>query len=202
MRIDLDSVLWRTRGREWDYSFVLRPAHPHIETWYDFHADVFAGTTPGTAPSVTGGFLRLGDGDEVPFIATSFQDATLRDAAGRPIAHYLIWFPNTPGRPTEYEVTADWGAQVVRAFGDEWGSAFAGDGTSEDDLLATARSLLKEVALADGEAVRVALNRDVVEKKKPPAGARTRKSNRSPLLAVTAAGVLLLLLLLYWLTRE
>lgn len=195
MRIDLDSILWRTRGREWDYSFVLRPTHPHIETWYDFHTDVFAWTTPGTAPSVTGGFLSLGDGDEVPFIATSFQDSMLRDAVGRPIAHYLIWFPNTRGRPTDYEVTADWGAQVVRAFGDEWGSAFAGDGTSEGDLLATARSLLKEVALVDGEAVRVALKRDVVEKKKPPAGSRMRKSTRWLLLALTVVGVLLLLLL-------
>lgn len=200
MLIDLDSVLWRTRGYEWDYSFILRPVHPHIETWYDFHADVFSETTPGATPSITGGFLRLGDGDEMPFVATSFQDPTLRDAAGRPIAHYLIWFPNTPGRPTEYAVATNWGAQVISAFGEEWRSAFDSDGSSDDDLLATARSFLKEVALADGEAVRVALIRTVVEKKKHPDGARLRKSRRLLLLAVAAAGVLLLLLC--WLIRE
>lgn len=165
MRIDLDSVLWRTRGRTWDYGFVLRPVHPHIETWYDFHADAFSGATPGRDPVSVGGVLLTIDGEKVPFVATTFQDPTLRDAAGRPVAHYFVWFPTIAGAPADLELPADWGPQVVQAFGDEWKTAFSSDGASDDDLLAPARSMIKEVPLSDAGGSSIRFDRRVVEKK-------------------------------------
>lgn len=201
MRIDLDSVLWRTRGRTWDYSFVLRPLHPHIETWYDFHADVFSGATPGREPMNLGGILVTLKGEEVRFVATTFQDATLKDAAGRPIAHYFVWFPNLAGAPLDFELPADWGPQIVRAFGDEWSTAFSSDGASDEDLLATARSLVKEVPQSDAGGVSVRFDRRVVEKKKRQSLAPTTNTNRA-LLVTATVGALILALVIYWLTQR
>lgn len=201
MQIDLDSILWRTRGRAWDYCFVLRPVHPHIETWYDFHADAFSGAMPGAAPINVGGVLLTIEGEEVRFVATAFQDATLKDAAERPIAHYFVWFPNLPGAPPTLLIPADWGNQLVRAFGDEWGSAFTSDGASDDDLLATARSLMKAVDLAEASDVSVRFDRRVVEKKKRRALRRMSKTNRA-LLVIATVGALILALLMYWLMRR
>ena len=201
MRINLDSVLWRTRGRTWDYSFVLRPVHPHVETWYDFHADAFSGTAPGTSPIIVGGVLVTVDREEVSFVATAFQDATLKDAAERPVAHYLVWFPSLAGAPPSFEIPADWGNQVVQAFGDEWRTAFSSDGASEDDLLATARALVKEVPLSDVGDVSIRLDRRVVEKKKRQAFPRTSKTRRAFLVTAIAGVLILLALLTCWLTR-
>jgi hypothetical protein len=200
LRIDLDSVLWRTRGRTWDYGFVLRPVHPHVETWYDFHADAFSGAAPGTSPISVGGVLLTVDGEKVSFVATAFQDAILKDAAERPVAHYLVWFPSLAGAPLSFEIPADWGNQVIQAFGDEWKTAFSSDGASEDDLLATARAFVKEVPLSDAGGVSIRFDRRVVEKKKRQALPRTSKTNRA-FLVIAIAGVLILAFLMYWLTR-
>lgn len=168
MRIDLDRVLWRTRGRGWDYSFTLVPAHPQIEAWYDFHADAFSDTTPGRGPSNVGGVLVRAAGEQIPFVATTFQDATLRDAAGRPVAHYLVWFPSLSGNPTEFEIPADWGSHVVQAFGETWNSVFAGDGALEAESLKRTCLFLREVNVPDASRVRVRFDRRVFEKKKVP----------------------------------
>lgn len=201
MRIDLDSVLWRTRGQTWDYSFVLRPVHPSIETWYDFHADAFSGATPNTDPITVGGMLVTIDGEELRFVATTFQDPTLRDVAGRPVAHYLVWFPNIAGTPPDFEIPPDWGPQVVHAFGEHWTTAFSSDGASDDDLLTTARSLMKEVPISGAGGVTIRFERRIVEKKKrrvvPPAS----KTNRAVLVTATV-GALILAIAIYWLTRR
>lgn len=201
MRVDLDSVLWRTRGRTWDYSFVLRPVHPRIETWYDFHADAFSGATPGREPINVGGVLRTIDGDEVCFVATTFQDPTLRDDVGRPVAHYFVWFPSVAGAPADLELPADWGPQLLQAFGDEWKTAFSSDGASDDDLLAPARSLLKEVPLSDTGCAPIQLDRRVFEKKKRQAVLRTSRTNRS-LLLTAAVVALILAVVISWLTNR
>lgn len=200
MRIGLDNVLWRTRGRGWDYTFVLRPADPPVMAWYDFHADVFSEVAPGKDPVSTGGYLHLESSKKIPFIATTFQDPTLRDAAQRPIAHYIIWFPKTAAKPTEFVIPVDWGVQVVDAFGEGWHSAFESDGKSDDDLLEPARAILKEVVLLDQRAALVTLSRQIIEKKKALNRAPLRKRSFPRLLAATTA--VLLALLVYWLTRR
>jgi hypothetical protein len=201
MRIDLDSVLWRTRGRTWDYRFVLRPVHPHIETWYDFHGDAFSGASAARDPLNIGGILLTIDGDEVCFVATTFQDPTLRDRAGRPVAHYFVWFPAIARGSPDLELPADWGPQVVQAFGDEWNTAFSSDGASDNDLLAPARSLMKHVPLSDAGGVSVRFGRRVVEKKKRQAVPATSKTNRAFLVTATV-GALILALVIYWLTHS
>jgi hypothetical protein len=112
------------------------------------------GSTPGRDPVNVGGVLVTIEGEEVHFVATTFQDATLRDAAGRPVAHYFVWFPNIAGAPPDFELPADWGPQVVQAYGDEWKTAFSSDGASDDELLATARSLVKEVPVVEKKSVK------------------------------------------------
>lgn len=210
MRIDLDSVLWRTRGRTWDYRFVLRPVHPHIETWYDFHADAFSGVTPGRDPINVGGVLHTSGRTEVPFVATTFQDPTLRDAAGRPVVHYLVWFPTVSGVSAYLEVPEDWGLQFVQAFGDEWKTAFSSDGASDDDLLEPARSRLKEVSLSDARNASIQLDRQIyerelrdrVEKKKRRAVPPRSRTHRTLLLLAIGAAALILAVLISWLTNR
>jgi hypothetical protein len=200
VRIDLDNVLWRTRGLGWDYTFVLRPAHPHLNNWYDVHADVFSGTSPGATASNLGGVLHTADNQEVVFVPASFLDPGLKDSAARPIAHYLVWFPPVVGLRGELAVPPDWAIRVVEAFGDAWRDAFAGDGVSDADLLASARALIKEVVVADTATVPVSLARRVFEKKNFRSPDVPGKRNLLRLLAATAA-VCLLALLIYWLLR-
>lgn len=201
MRIDLESVLWRTRGHTWDYSFVLRPVHPHLEAWYNFHTDAFAGVAASTDATSVGGVLVTSEGEELRFVATTFQDPTLKDVAGRPVAHYLVWFPNIDGTECALNIAPDWGAQVVRAFGDHFRTAFASDDVSDDDLLATARSFVKEVQLSSVAGVVIQFERRVVEKKKRQAIPPTSKTNRA-LLVTSAVGVLILAIAIYMLMRR
>ncbi len=196
MRIDLDRILWRTRGHTWDYSFVLRPIDPHIDTWYDFHADAFSGRTPSRDPFSVGGVLHTMGNEELRFVATIFQDATLKDAAGRPVAHYIVWFPNIESVSSDFELPADWGSRIVQAFGDEWETAFSGDGASDDDILATARLQVKHVQIPDTGGVSIRFDYQIEKKKRrdfPP----TRTTNRA-LLVIPTVGILILTIFLWY----
>lgn len=116
MIIDLRSVLWRTRGRHWDYTFVLRPITPHRDGWYDVHKQVFASLTPGIEPATCGGVFVCGN-DKYNYMATTFLDELRHDIAGRSIAHYLIYFTKTGlNEPDIRQVPKDWGKQVVSSF--------------------------------------------------------------------------------------
>lgn len=211
MQIELGRVLWRTRGRTWDYSFVLRPAQPHIENWYGFHTEVFAGTTPGVAPVSVGGTLRTASDDVVSFVATVFQDDTLADLAGRPVVHYLVWFRHSTGEVTDLEVPPNWGSQLVRALGDEWRSLFESNGSSADDVLTDTRWGSRCAALSDSGRVRIPLSRHVIEKKKtdgrqmhnePRIGRAASDSNRTYQLLLVSVIALLIFGLLHWISQR
>ena len=87
LRIRLGEVLYRTRGRDWDYGFLLQPAPLLGEGWYALHRRIFANLEPGLSPLLLRGALGIGTGHA--FFATAFVDPQRRDYQDRPIAHYL-----------------------------------------------------------------------------------------------------------------
>ena len=116
MELDLKNVLLRTRGRNWGYSFVLRPQKPDIDSWYDVHVKVFEGRSLDSVPVNLGGILIDGIEKHV-FVATAFADPVHRDDAGRPVANYIIWFPNVDLRSDSMlSVPNNWGSQVMTAL--------------------------------------------------------------------------------------
>lgn len=175
MKLDLESILWRTRGEHWDYSFVMRPLHPLVENWYDIHIRVFSGISPEATPTNLGGILVNGV-EEHPFVATVFKDPTRKDAAARPIAHYLIWFPDVSTDVLRvHGVPRFWGQQVVAALNDPYERTFSSPppGTHDEcidgieETFAVAQHITKVEDL-QGEPVPLSLDaRVVVEKKKP-----------------------------------
>jgi|688.fasta_scaffold299814_2 hypothetical protein len=116
LHVDLNEVLIRTRGKTWDYSFVLCPRKAFIDGWYDVHVKVFEGKVPDNLPINDVGVLT--DAMDRPvFVATAFADPIRRDDVGRPIVNYIIWFPNqTNSGIAELSVPSDWGSQVMAAL--------------------------------------------------------------------------------------
>jgi hypothetical protein len=124
VNVDLQHVLWRTRGRYWDYSFVLRPNFLSVSSWYDFHVKTFFGLAPNSVPQTRGGVLRQ-DSLEMPFIATTFEDKSHKDSSGRPAGHYLVWFPpQCTDLGEAIEMPAAWGAQIVASLIDTYDQTF------------------------------------------------------------------------------
>lgn len=85
----LSDVLYRSRGRDWDYAFLLQPKPLLSEGWYSLHRRIFNNVEPEPAPLLLRGTLGIGTGH--PFLATAFTDAVRRDYQARPVAHYVTW---------------------------------------------------------------------------------------------------------------
>lgn len=90
LTLRLSDVLYRTRGHDWDYAFLLQPTPLLGEGWYALHRRIFANVEPTETPVLLRGALGIGTGQ--PFFATAFTDAERRDCQARPIAHYIAWF--------------------------------------------------------------------------------------------------------------
>jgi hypothetical protein len=110
LSLRLSDVLYRTRGRDWDYGFLLQPPPLLGEGWYTLHRRIFANVEPCPAPLLLRGALGVGTGK--PFFATTFTDAERRDSQGRPIAHYIVWL----GRDAESASGCDFGPAFVAAL--------------------------------------------------------------------------------------
>jgi hypothetical protein len=74
-------LLYRTRGRDWDYCFLLQPAPLLSEGWYTLHRRIFLNVEPEPSPVLLRGALGVGTGQ--PFLATTFTDRARRDSQGR-----------------------------------------------------------------------------------------------------------------------
>lgn len=110
LSLRLSDVLYRTRGRDWDYGFLLQPPPLLGEGWYTLHRRVFANVEPGPRPLLLRGELGIGTGK--PFFATAFTDSERRDSQGRPIAHYIVWL----GSDAESARGLDFGPAFVAAL--------------------------------------------------------------------------------------
>jgi hypothetical protein len=195
VHIDLDRILWRTRGHSWDYCFVLCPRQPVIDTWYDFHVEVFSGTTAGVHPVVSGGVLQLAHGGEIPFFATAFQDSALRDEAGRPIAHYLVWFPSLDEGALHSNINPEWGFRVVEAFGPHWPAAHASMESAVARQFAAIQDHTIEVVPVEGHAIYVPTTQRVIEKKTLEQPQRLLSNKTTLLLSLLVALVVIMVLI-------
>jgi hypothetical protein len=107
LSVHLPDVLYRTRGHDWDYAFLLQPDPLIGEGWYTLYRRIFANVEPGPTPVLLRGALGIGLGQ--PFFATAFTDAVRRDYQDRPIAHYIAWF----GKAAEDAAGSSFGPGLV-----------------------------------------------------------------------------------------
>jgi hypothetical protein len=197
--IDFDHLLWRTRGARWDYTFLLRPAISEIDDWYDLHRQVFARSTPDREPTNIGGTLTA-EGVSLCFAATCFLDPTRRDAAGRPIAHYLLWL-EPPKEKERILLPRDWGRQLTTTLAPALDSVFELGSEQADgvDATVTEQTALLVATSLEGDPQPIALEAKVVLKKKSPT---TPSSRSNPSLKIwLAVAALVLLIVVVLLTR-
>ena len=118
LTLRLGDVLYRTRGHDWDYAFLLQPEPLLGEGWYTLHRRIFTDVEPREEPVLLRGSLAIGMGQ--PFFATVFTDTTRRDYQARPIAHYITWL----GRAAESAPSVSFGEGLVAALGKALDSVF------------------------------------------------------------------------------
>ena len=111
LTLRLSDVLYRTRGHDWDYAFLLQPEPLLSEGWYTLHRRIFANVEPTAAPVLLRGALGVGLGHA--FFATAFTDAKRCDYQARPIAHYIVWL----GKAAEDAPGLSFGPGLVDALG-------------------------------------------------------------------------------------
>jgi hypothetical protein len=90
--LKLSAVLWRTRGFDWDYGFLLEPAAPASFGWYRVQQAIFDGCQPTAETKYLIGALFDGSKAKKSFVAAAFLDPSREDEYGRQIAHYVVWF--------------------------------------------------------------------------------------------------------------
>jgi hypothetical protein len=118
LSLQLRDVLYRTRGHDWDYAFLLQPEPLLSEGWYALHRRIFANVEPSESPVLLRGQLAIGTGQ--PFFATAFTDAARRDYQGRSVAHYITWF----GTAAEAAAGVSFGPGLVTALAEALDSVF------------------------------------------------------------------------------
>lgn len=193
--ISRDRVLWRTRGRHWDYRFLLRPGLAGVHNWYDVHQQVFDGLIPDADGQHRAGPVS-GTAEVSTYVAVAFTDARRRDQAGRPVCHYLAWFRS--GQPSDMapvEVPEQWGSQLVEAFGAALDAVFdlAPPDTPHSDSIAAAMAAMPETLCPGGPSRWVVPDRPLELKKNcPPTPLRgtVRRAALLWLLLVAVAAVL------------
>jgi len=89
LTLKLGELLYRTRGHDWDYAFLLQPGPLLSEGWYTLHRRIFANVEAEPEPVLLRGSLGIGLGHA--FFATAFTDAKRADYQARPVAHYIAW---------------------------------------------------------------------------------------------------------------
>jgi hypothetical protein len=88
MNIDLDSILWSTRGYNWGFRFPLQPQKygKDCQDWLGHYEKMFE-QFGDDDNRVVNGYLNI-DNKEIPFVAVRFKDPEERkDTSGRIIPH-------------------------------------------------------------------------------------------------------------------
>lgn len=150
--IALDRLLWRTRGRRWDYAFLLLPQDRPAGGWYRAYQSVAASMAAPPADAVGDdtaqrvfAIPREGGG-ELLLAGASFTDRR-RDAAGRLVRHTFFYLLAEQGQERVTLPTGWPGA--VQAFLSE-AHAAAYDLEASDDIEGTARSAVAKAACGAG----------------------------------------------------
>lgn len=89
--IDLRRLLWRTRGRRWDYTFLLRPTVPARPAWFNTYLEIFPEERerPGRPGSAVYSDGTLPQGGEL-YVAAVVTDPVRQDLCGRPVLHLFV----------------------------------------------------------------------------------------------------------------
>ena len=88
MNIDLDSILWSTRGYDWGFRFTIKPNKygGYCQDWLEHYEKMFE-QFGDDDNRVVNGYLKI-ENKEIPFIAVRFKDPEERkDISGRIIPH-------------------------------------------------------------------------------------------------------------------
>lgn len=90
--IDRARLLWRTRGRRWDYFFLSRPSVPARPAWFSAYLEIFPESTerpgrPGAAVYSAGCLAQGG----APYVAAVVTDPVRKDIATRPVLHFFVY---------------------------------------------------------------------------------------------------------------
>ena len=86
--MNLNTLLWSTRGRDWGFRMLLYPQMP-CEDWLVSYQSMFKQSSSDEA-QFRRGQVELGQGRNVPYVAVKFTDPQSRtDRAGRLIPHEI-----------------------------------------------------------------------------------------------------------------
>lgn len=111
MEIPLDQLLWRTKGKNWEYCFLSKPRNVPSESWWLFFQDLTKEVTTFEPVDFVTGEFQIKSRIHV-FAATRFVDKENTDEFGRDTEQVVVWFPDNPNH---LEVLPkDWGLQVTR----------------------------------------------------------------------------------------
>jgi hypothetical protein len=106
-----DDLLWRTRGRSWDYEFITRPRRNWKDRSYLVTTQVFSA---GAGP-VPSNIVGLVEGET--YLACSVLDPERRDEFGRPVQHYVLWLvPEGALHGGVPEISNDWLLRTMAAL--------------------------------------------------------------------------------------
>lgn len=116
------SLLWRTRGKHWDFEFVSTPSHPNLDAWWSIFNQIFNEIQVDEQPKIYYGELILRQEEVRCYLAAACFDQYRKDWTGRRIQHFLVWFPNgiqsNPNPSIENlipaVIPADWYNQILK----------------------------------------------------------------------------------------
>ncbi len=110
----MDAVLWRTRGKDWGYCFLLVPEELRPSGAFEIWNQVFA----AERPTVTEHYVFGRAARSLQYVGVTFEDTERRDRFGRPICHYVMWFfSDTDPKLALETLPVDWGHAFVDAMG-------------------------------------------------------------------------------------
>lgn len=155
-------LLWRTRGRDWDYLFLLRPEEPALPGWLHAFEHIF----PDDQAPRTGVYYAKGElwgpsaNGPSAFIAAALTDPTRSDFAGRPLQHFFVYMLRNEADAALF--TEGWGASLLEALGPGLDAIFA-EQRGEDDPLAFSQRLLRGLHARLPEQLTVTTDGDPVD---------------------------------------
>jgi Peptidase of plants and bacteria len=91
--IPVNEILWRTRGRNWEYCFLLTPTIDR-GSWWRFYREVKAALSLSSSGDQAIGKIKDRAGQEHVYLASLYLDSQLIDAAGRDTEQFVVWFPS------------------------------------------------------------------------------------------------------------
>lgn len=87
-------VLWKTRGKEWEYTFVCKPSTPKLLSWQYIFEDIFEKLKNRDSPSFGYGKLTVRRNfrinGEFDYLAAIWFSEDMKDRFNRPIRNSLL----------------------------------------------------------------------------------------------------------------